>query len=210
MEFHFGADARGRDDEKLGYVRGVVLEPDTDQIASLIVEHAGFDERRVLVPIGAVESASHDGTDLALSRQQFDQMPNFAIDRNIAPPPTADNLEDEDNIAPENVPDVPPVGAATGVESIAFTPIIQETENIPGDDDVIDAQTVVRATDGEIGSVADVLVDDQTNRITALALEKGFIFKHEVKLPIGWAVSIQPEEIVLNVDRARVEAESRT
>lgn len=204
MDLHFGSDLRGRDDEKLGELRGVVFDPGTGQVVSLIAQHAGLDERNVVAPIGAVASADHDGVNLELSRDQFDGLPDFADAHNIAPPPSADNLEGAGEIAPDNVPDVPAVGAATGVESIAFTPVIQETEHIPRGDDVIDGHTTVRATDGDVGAVADVRVDDQTNRITGFAVEEGLIFKHEVEIPMDVVTEITSDAISLSIDKAAV------
>jgi sporulation protein YlmC with PRC-barrel domain len=202
MDFHFGADVRGRDDERLGELRQLAFDPGTLEIVSLVVQHAALDERDVIVPIDAVDGADHGGVVLQLSRDQFERMRQFATERNVAPPPLADNLELEDNIEPENVPDVPSVGAATGVESIAFTPVIEEDINVPAEDGLLGHELTVVATDGEVGQLRDVRVNDQTRRIESLALENGILFKHEIDIPIDWVASIQADTIVLNVGRA--------
>jgi uncharacterized protein YrrD len=206
MDFDFGADVRRPDGEKLGELRHVVYDPDTTQIVYLVVEHSGFEGREVLVPIGAVEGADDDAVTLELSRQQFDSLRDFVTDRNVAPPPDAANITEDEITEPVNVPDVPPVGAATGVESIAFTPIVQEIRHIPGRDEVIDGNSVVWATDGEVGKVRVVEMNDQTERITGFVVEKGLIFHHDLFVPIDWVENIRPEVIVLNVDQARVKA----
>jgi sporulation protein YlmC with PRC-barrel domain len=120
----------------------------------------------------------------------------------VAPPPLADNLATDDTIEPENVPDVPPVGAATGVESIAFTPVIQEDERVAGQDDVIDHDFSVWATDGEIGRLSDVRIDGETRRITGFGVQKGVLFHHEVDIPRDLVAGIRPGTIVLTVEKA--------
>lgn len=204
MDFHFGGDVRGRDGADLGTLRAAVLDPGTDQIVSLVIQHGILDTRRVVAPIGSVTGADGSVVDLEFDQHQFSGLPDYADSRNIAPPPSADNLEQRGNIPPENVPDVPPVGAATGVESIAFTPVIEEDINVPPQDQVISGETVVQASDGEVGNLSDVVVDDQTRRLSAFVVRQGVFFTHDVTIPRDWAVSITPDTITLGVDRAQI------
>lgn len=207
MDLHLGADVRQRDGHRFGALHRIVYDPETQQVEFLVVEHAGMDDRDVLVPIGAVQSADNNVIYLELSREQFDSLENF-VDHvhNIAPPPDAANVTDDEITDPVDVPDVPAVGAATGVESIAFTPLVEEIVHVPPIDEVIDGDTTVWATDGEIGRVKHVLVSDETDRITALVVEKGFIFHHDIEIPMEWVENIRPETVVLTVDKATVEA----
>lgn len=205
MELHFGGDVRGREDEKLGTLRRVLFDPETFEVISLIIHHGGPDDRLVQVPVGAIDVADHDGIVLALSSDQLSELGEAGESHNIAPPPTADNLETQEEIAPVDVPDVPAVGAATGVESIAFTPIVEETSFAPGQADGIDSDTVIAALDGELGQVADVLVDDETKRIRGFAVEKGLIFKHDIEVPREAVTEYRPGTIVLNVPRSDLE-----
>lgn len=206
MDFYFGDGVHGRDGDRLGELRAVVYDPDTHQIVELAVQHAGFAGHVLLAPIGAVRAADHSGVDLELSLAQFDTLPTFADERNVAPPPDAENITDDEITEPIDVPDVPPVGAATGVESIAFTPIVQETLHVPPFDTVIDGDTRVWATDGEIGKVRAVQMNDQTDRIAGFLVHHGLIFGHDLQVPIESVTSIQPATITLHVERGQVPA----
>jgi sporulation protein YlmC with PRC-barrel domain len=208
MEFHFGADVRLRDGDEVGSLRRLVFDPGTAQVVSLVVEHNAFDEREVLVPIGAVNDSDTDATYLEVSREQFDGMPDFMIERNVAPPPDSANVTSDLIKEPIDVPDVPPVGAATGVESIAFTPVLQESMRVPRDDEIIDSDMEIWASDVELGRVRNLVVDEQTHRISIFVLREGFIFTHDVDIPMDWVDHIRPESIVLKVDKATVEAGS--
>jgi sporulation protein YlmC with PRC-barrel domain len=204
MDFQFGALVSSRDGIRLGDLHGVAFDRATGEVTSLVVDPSGEEADFRLVPIGAVDSADRREIFVALSDEQFTALPYFAEVRNIAPPPLADNLEDEENKEPDIVPDVPPVGAATGVESIAFTPILQEDVSLPPEDSVIDNSFTVRATDGDVGQVQEVITDDQTNRITRLGVARGTVFTDEVDIPAGWLRQIGPDWISIGVDLATV------
>lgn len=204
MDFQFGAVVSSRDGIRLGDLHKVVFDRATGEVTSLVVDPDGLEADFRLMPIGAVNSADRMEIFVALSPDQFTDLPRYAEVRNIAPPPLADNLEDEENKDPEIVPDVPPVGAATGVESIAFTPILEVDTAVPAQDSVIDASFTVRATDGVVGQVHEVIVDDQTNRITRLGVNRGTVFTHEVDIPAGWLREIGPDWIAISVDMATV------
>ncbi|MGH2447908.1 MAG: hypothetical protein ACRDFS_04815 [Chloroflexota bacterium] len=199
MQFDFGADVRQRDGNKLGDLDGLVYDPSTRQITFLVVAH-GFADRLSRVPIGSLDRSEGDQIYLELNLQQFDEMPDFETQQNIAPPPTGQDSEALD------VPDVPAVGAATGVESIAFTPIIQETTDAPARDVVLDRHTEVWATDDMLGHLGGTSVDDQTERLSELIVPEGLIFTHRVIVPSDRIADIEPGRVVLNVDRHSVES----
>jgi sporulation protein YlmC with PRC-barrel domain len=206
MFFHLGSGVRQREGQKLGELRRIGYDPETQQIAYLVVEHSGFEGPEVLVPIDAVQSADDDAVYLELSQEQFDGLEDYDDTRNIAPPPDADHMAVDEIQDPFDVPDVPPVGAATGIESIGFTPVVEETVHLPPGEQVIDSGSSVWATDGKIGHVRDVLVSDETDRITSLVVESGWLFLHDTEIPFEWVANVRPETIILNVDRATVEA----
>jgi uncharacterized protein YrrD len=207
MDFQFGAAVSSRDGIRLGDLHAVVFDRDTGEVTNLVVDPSGAEADFRMLPIGAVDSADQMEIFVALAEHQFTSLPRFAEVRNIAPPPTADNLEDEEEEKePDIVPDIPPVGAATGVESIAFTPILEGETAVPAEDSVIDAGFTIRATDGDVGQVREVIVDEQTNRIRRLGVARGTVFTHEVDIPAGWLREIGPDWIGISVDRATVES----
>jgi sporulation protein YlmC with PRC-barrel domain len=206
MEFHFGTAVEPSDGIRYGDLRRVVYDPETLEVVYLVVETADTDDDEILVPMGSIESADADIVQAALSTEQFDSLDQFAWSRNLAPPPNRDyaDIDEEDEIAPGT--ESPPVGAATGIESIAFTPIIEEEEYIPTGDGVIDADTEVWGTDGLLGKLRAVEVDDQTRRMASFTVREGTIFTHDVAVPVDWVDVIRPESIALTVDRGAVEA----
>lgn len=207
MEFHFGADIQGRDGDSLGTFQRAICDPATQQVVALVATEGGLGERQVVVPIGTVATSDDDAVTVELSRQQFAGLENYvASARNIAPPPNIDNLDEDQVTDPIDIPDVAPVGAATGIESIAFTPIIEETTNVPGVDQVVDSGTAVWATDGDVGQLRALEVSDETNRISAIIFGGAGNVAGSIEMPADRIASVQTGTIILTVDRATVES----
>lgn len=207
MDFRFGADIRGRGGDSLGTFQRAICDPATRQVVALVATEGGLAERQVVVPIGTVATSDDDSVTVELSRQQFAGLEDYvASARNIAPPPNIDNLDDDQVTDPIDIPDVAPVGAATGIESIAFTPIIEEITNVPGVDQVLDSGTAVWATDGDVGQLRALEVSDETNRISAIIFGGGGNVAGSIELPADRIASVQTGTIILTVDRATVES----
>ena len=207
MQLFIGADVRRPDGDRLGAVRGAIFDPATQQVMAMVVERAGLLGGDVVVPLGVVNSTDDEAVVLSVSREQFDSM-RRVVDRNVAPPPSQ-TYSGEPVDGDLDVPDVPPVGAATGVESIAFTPVVEETLNVPPGDEVIEHDTTVWATDGELGQVRGIQVDDETHRLVGVSVEHGLIFQKDFEVPAQWVVSVRPDAIALSVSKSQVEVANR-
>lgn len=198
MQLRFGADVRPLDGTGLGSLERVLLEVETDQVTSLVVRQSGLMGSLKTVPIGSLDQSEPDEIYVDLSTEQFDDLPAFETAHNIAPPPDVENITEDQITDPVDVPDVAPVGAATGVESIAFTPIIQEDMDEPEGTVVLDRTTEVWATDQRVGHLQGVEMSDETRRITQLIVQGGIIFTHTDMVPYS-AVQTMGGRIVLNV-----------
>ena len=147
---------------------------------------------------------------LALSEDEFEDLDVYSLSHNVAPPPDRDfaDVDEEDELAPGS--ESPPVGAATGIESIAFVPIVEEDLYIPGGDGVFDRSTEVWATDGLVGHVRAVNMEDETGRISGVVVRHGTIFTHEIAVPVEYVETMRTDTVVLNVDRAAVDTQHST
>lgn len=211
MDFHLLSDVRQRDGGKLGELRHVVYDPEMRRVVSLVVQQTGLDGASLIVPIEPVVESDDDGVYLTLTVEQFDALEPYAYGRNIAPPPAdvADEISSSDyEQEPADVPDVPPIGAASGITTIAFTPIVEVLRNIPDGAITIDDQSIVSATDGDIGRVEHVLMEDETKKIRGFIVETGSVVTHSWEIPMAWVRSIQPGAVLLNVDLNTVSGRS--
>lgn len=207
MDFHFGARLEGTDGVRLGELTRVVYDPESREIDCLIAQSAHMGERELQVPIDAVENSEDEIIRISMTESQFEDLDVYSSSHNVSPPPDRDyaDVDETDELAPGSV--APPIGAATGIESIAFIPIVEEEIYIPGGDGVIDRATEVWATDGLVGNVRTVAMDDDSRRINAILARHGTIFTHEITIPAESIESMRIDTIVLNVDRAAIDAE---
>jgi uncharacterized protein YrrD len=199
MNLRLGADVQRPDGGKVGELHRVVYDPETAQVVSVVVTHNALDGREIIVPIGVVDSADDEAVQLAASEEQFDTFEDFEYSHNIAPPPDAEEVDSDLVRDPVDVPDVLPVGAATGVESIAYIPVVEEHVYLPTGEQVLDTETRVWATDGEVGHLAQVWLNDDTRQVESLMAERGTFRKHARAIPIDVVATIRAESITLNV-----------
>jgi uncharacterized protein YrrD len=205
MDLYFGSAVEQHDGDTLGHLQRLVYVSETREVRDLVVEGARWGEGPVLMPIGAVDSADDDAVIVALTDEQYDNLRLFADSVNVAPPPVADNSADLEE-EPVDLPDLPPVGAATGIESIAFTPIVEEVPRISATDEVLSRNSILYATDGEIGHLRAVTLDDQTRRITCLLGEHGLVFPHDFDIPVDWVSNVRDDAVMLSVAKDEIEA----
>jgi uncharacterized protein YrrD len=203
MEFHIGAPILDVAGEELGHLRHVIVDPDTKEVAELVLDENGWLGRDVIIPVGAVNTAEHDGVGLQLTKEQAGKLQSFEDVKYIAP----------DAVAMGQVPwatgalmaqEMMPVGAAAGVGAVAFTPVVETTENIPEGDVDIQPGTGVWATDGKVGSVHDVLVDEQTKRVRGFIVQKGLIFHTDVEVGLDKVADIASDRVTLKVSKAEL------
>jgi hypothetical protein len=202
MLLQFGADVRDPDGGKLGTLRRAILDDEAQAVIEITAEHAAFDEREVIIPMEFVLDSDDVTVEVDLTEDEFNGLEEYARIRNVAPPPDAAEVG-SDIVKGPDVPDVLPVGAATGIESIAFTPIEEEAVRTPPGDVALESNTRVYATDGELGHVKAVGIDGDTLSVQFIAVESGFVFLKDRDVPIDLIEAIRPETVVLRV--AKVE-----
>ncbi len=116
---HLGAKVTGFNNESLGVVKSLVVDPVTNLITHMVVQEDNSGSRQIVVESGRLDNVSDDGktVSLNLDRQQLMNLPDF-IDRayvgsNIASPNYTDYgdnpLPVEAGIFP-GTPDAPPMG----------------------------------------------------------------------------------------------------
>jgi uncharacterized protein YrrD len=205
MEFRFGAQVQRNDGDRLGELTRVVYDAENREIDFLVAQSAHLGEREVKVPLETVEMTDNETVQVTATEAEFEALEEYSSSHNVAPPPDRDfaDIDEEDQLAPGT--EAPPVGAATGIESIAFIPIVEEDVYIPSGDGVIDRSTEVWATDGLLGKARAVTSDDTTRRIREVTVRQGTIFTHEITVSTECIESMRTDTIVLNVERSVVD-----
>src|SRR6476469_4547113 len=88
MDIEIGARVRSRDDDDVGEVHRVVVDLEAQTVASIVVLKGRLLSRDILVPLEYVEQADEDGVLLTLTSDELENLPDFAYNEILTPPPT--------------------------------------------------------------------------------------------------------------------------
>ena len=208
-----GADVYSSDDQKLGELHRIVLARADLRVTHVVVDIGflrsgrsiwqgglGLEYDRV-VPIGDVVVATTERVDLALTAEQFKDLPEY----------TPETYEQPKDLSPHeyDLPDV--VTQLHHLSSIfASTPGQWLYENLQKPEDAVDISegTPVwrREPHEKLGDVKQLIFDEASGQLRALVIARGFIFKHEVVLPIRHVVELFDD--LLHVDIADKDIEA--
>jgi uncharacterized protein YrrD len=208
-----GADVYSSDGHKLGELQRVVLARSDLRVTHVVVDIGflrsgraiwqgglGLDYDRI-VAIGDVAGASTERVDLGLTAERFRELPEY----------TPETYEEPKDFSPHeyDLPDV--VTQLHNLSSIfASTPGLWLYDNLQKPPDAVDVSegTPVwrREPHEKLGDVKQLIFDQSTGQLQALVIARGFIFKHEVVLPIRHVVELFDD--LLHVDIADKDLEA--
>ena len=186
-----GADVYSSDGQKLGELHRVVLARSDLRVTHVVVDIGflrsgraiwqgglGLDYDRI-VAISDVAGATTERVDLGLTAEEFKDLPEY----------TAETYEEPRDFSPNeyDLPDV--VTQLQHLSSIfASTSGLWLYDNLQKPPDAVDISegTPVwrREPHEKLGDVKQLVFDSSTGQLQALVIARGFIFKHEVVLPI--------------------------
>ena len=204
------------DGRKLGSVDRLILDDRRRRVKALVV-YKLLQAADKIVEMSQVERVGEDGIVLRITADEAARLPAFvrqgfievtpeaalhALYASLAPgagtflaaAPIAGRHTIEAATADLHSPPIPPEAKVT-VES-----------NVPVDYDVIGIGTDVFAADGRrVGTVAEVIVD-RNGDVTGFVVREGFLFKHDVFIPVAWIADIGDLHIHLNVTAEQAES----
>ncbi len=183
---------------RLGSVEAIVMHPSEERVTHLVVRHGRLFATSKVVPIQAVTEATRERLDLRLDQTAFDALPDFLKQHFTNEPP--ESMGSLKTLTPTGVlwPSTL-VGWYLPAEVPEPTSFVEE--NVPPGELSLKSGTEVFATDGKVGHVEDVCVDEATGRAASLVVRRGFFFHRDVTLPIAWVAEIG-EQVRLNRSKA--------
>jgi len=200
MEFIKNAPVFTADNEQVGKIDRVVLDPKTKEVTHIVIRKGFvFTENKVL-PISLIASGGEQVT-LRANAGDLQAFPEFEEQNYVL----LDETERE-HITPSTSTDVvfmypyPPYG---GIQPMGLTmPLMKkETErNIP--DQTIALQkgaAVISAKGDHVGNIEKVLTDPQADHVTHFVISQGLILKERKLVPVTWVNLFEEGKIHLSV-----------
>jgi len=203
VSFTIGAHA-ACDDGPCGTVKRVVVDPLAKTVTHLVVEPAHRLGLARLVPVGIAEPTP-DGVRLACSMEDFEQFDSAEETQFV---PGTIGYED---YGPEQVVSWPYFGLhggqAGGVAGEAVPGVSQTVtyDTVPEGEVDVRRGDRVYATDGPIGRVHGLVIDQGSRRVSHVLLAEGHLWgRKEVAIPISAVKSVE-DGIELQISKKEVE-----
>jgi uncharacterized protein YrrD len=205
MEFKRDARVYRSDDQVVGHVDRVVLNPNTKAVTHIVVRKGFLFGEDKVVPLSLIDSADSERVVLRAAAGDLDNLPAFEEAHYVA-------LTDEEAQAAayaEGLAEAlywyPPVGGWLGHSYVP--PYGMELEqNIPDNTIAVNpGARVITSDDKEVGHVEQVFIDSKSNRATYFVIEHGFLSKTRKSIPTTWIREMGENEIHLSVGSALID-----
>jgi len=200
MEFIKNAPVFTTDNEQVGKIDRVVLDPKTKEVTHIVIRKGFiFTENKVL-PISLVASGGEQVT-LRENAGDLQAFPEFEEQNYVL----LDETERK-RITSSTSTDVVfmyPYTPYGGIQPMGLTiPLMmKETErNIPDQTIALQKGAAVISAEGDhIGNIEEVLTDPQADRITHFVISQGLILKERKLVPVTWVNLFQENKVHLSV-----------
>jgi uncharacterized protein YrrD len=219
MQLDLGKSVFASGGEKVGTVEKIVLDTRNKSISKFIVHHGAMSHRDdKLVDVEMVTRDDAEGVYLDLPKTEFNELPAYIEQEYVVA--THNDVTDFPMVTPGAVGGGsylignPAVAGETYQETVNDTffapaspvaPIVETRSNVRDIDVVIDKGTDVVGSDGEkIGTVHDVVYGDD-GALIGFVVQKGWLFKKDMRVPVDLVAETGESEIRLNVPGAEAE-----
>jgi uncharacterized protein YrrD len=212
MEFKEGTAVYSSDNEQVGHIDRVVLDPNTKTVTHVVVRQGFLFTEDKVVPIGLISKATEDRVTLRHPADQL-ELPEFEETHYLP-----GNYYNEDRSAmPRPVGYAyplfayPPLGTAwwgyPGYRGYPFTaPNIETERNIPDSTVPLKEGSAVIADDGErVGTIERIFTDPSSKRATHILISRGWLFTTEKLIPTSWIERMVEDQVRLSVGSEALE-----
>lgn len=195
MEIDIGAEVFARDG-KLGVVEKVVMDPARRLITHLVIGSGVFAHRERVVTLDQVASGDRHRVDLNLTLADAAVLPEY-LEEHF-------QRRNEDPFG-----QVVPSGIFWPSEIVGWYKPDTPHEPLPSGAIEISPGTEVCCTDGCIGRVEEVLLDQETGQATGMVVRRGFFFHREFTAPIDWIEAVGSDRVLLRLSKAELDQKVR-
>lgn len=187
------------EEAECGHLERVVIDPLHRQVTHLVIQTTGGDLR--VVPASVIAEAHHDWIHVRLTGEALSMAPRFSeVDFSL---PSAEwsppgDLGHADILWPSD-------HAPTLTEDVSPGPLRVEHRNVPSGEAVVSAGDRVFCSDKECGRIADVVMDPDTDKALGFVVRRGFLFRRDVEIPLGWIDRVADDGVHLKMTAQQVE-----
>lgn len=203
MRFFRGSVVMAADEEEVGTVDRVIIDPNTKEISHLVVGEGMLFPTGRVIPIEMVESTNEDEVWLNKPSEELDSLPVFEEAYFVELSEAEQPFEDVDALYW-----YPPVGGWWNTGNIlgyAMPKYILKAErNVPEGMIALEEGADVVTQDGEhVGHISRVKTEDE--KVTHIVVSEGLLFTEEKAIPSKWIQEVRENEVLLSVESETLE-----
>ena len=203
MLFKQGTDVFSSDNEKIGTLDRVVMDPRTKEISHIIVREGFLFREDKVVPMDLLGSVTDERIILQGSKDHLNELPDYEETHYVSRDATVD---DDMNTLYWNPPAYSGAGYSQYPVIYPTDLYIRRTEkNIPEGMVALAEGAKVLAEDGEHLGNIETLVTDPNERVTHLVISSGLLMKERKIIPSHWLSAVTDDEVHLSVDSRLLE-----
>ena len=181
-------------DGECGHVSSIIIDPLQNKATHMVVAEEVIPEIERIVPIELVQETTPDSVFLSCTKSEFIHMEDF-IEHHFLP------LDKSYGIFPVKQIYYIPFSSKSG----KFADITRKRIP-PGEIDFPLGSLEVRARDGKVGKVVDLLIDEETDRITHFVISDGHLWtRKEFAVPAAKVEKIEKDVINLRLKKDELE-----
>jgi uncharacterized protein YrrD len=185
MKIDIGARVRSRDGRDVGEVHRVLVDLDDNSVTGIVVLKGRLLSRDILVPLDFIDQANGKEVVLTLNEDELDQLPDFAFNEFLVPPPAMTE-----------------VGPYPG--GSFYVPVWQRKRLGQHHVDLTRGARV-RAIDSDIGHIEQVELDPITGELDAFWIRADGIFGHDIRIPAEWIERANESGVYVKASKMDIE-----
>lgn len=208
MKFKYGTDVFNAEEEKIGEVENVVIDPREEEVSHLVVSKGFLFTEDKLVPLSLIAHATEEAVTLHPYDADFEDLKDYQEEYYV-------KTTEPDRYLPlvnmsglymyTPVDFSPAVAMETQEERQKRQYQERKKTNLPEGAEPIQKDTNVFTYKNEhLGDVEEVIVDSVTDQVTHFVVSKGILLQEEKLIPAEWVKEYDREKVVLAVNKETV------
>ncbi len=213
MQLKEGTHVFTADNQDVGQIDRVVIDPATEEVTHIIVRQGFLFTEDKVIPMDWVVSATDERVTLRSEMNNLDDLPDFEQTHYVSMPEEerrALGYPTSGYVSP--IYGYPPYGAAWPAYSpAAFGQHDQQyaartEQNIPENTAALKNGARVMSSDEQhVGEIESVLVDSSSKQATHFVISQGLFFKDRKLVPAAWVRTLMEDEVYLGVTARTLE-----
>lgn len=209
MEFKQHVGVFNADNQEIGRLERVVIDPKTNEVTHLVIGHGLVAPQAKVLPVDRIEVGSENGIVTRLTPAEFEQLPEFETTQIV----TADEPKLTRTSPTDPARSVPTIYWLPAYPNSPLLPRFVEPgyrletqPNIPAGNVAVKEGARVISRDGKrTGKVDEVLTGAEGDHVTHILISHGLLVKEQKLIPIGWIDALSEDEVHLAVRSSTID-----